>query len=122
MTGILIIDDNYEDLKRVSSILSSFGYTILGEARDGETGIVIFKEKKPDLVIIDLILTGINGIDLLRAIRSESPDAKAILCTAAGQGSIVELAMRTGANGYVVKPYDPEILLAAVRRVLGNPG
>lgn len=122
MTGILIIDDNYEDLKRASSILSSFGYTILGEASDGETGIVIFKEKKPDLVIIDLILTGINGIDLLRAIRSESPDAKAILCTAAGQGSVVELAMRTGANGYVVKPYDPEILLAAVRRVLGNPG
>lgn len=121
MTGILIIDDTLVDLKRASEILSSFGYQISGMAIDGETGISMFREKKPDLIIIDLILTGMNGIEVLKLIRTEFPIARAILCTSAGQGSIVDLAMRIGANGYIVKPYDPEILLSAVRRILGSP-
>jgi two-component system chemotaxis response regulator CheY len=122
MSGILIIDDTPDDLKRASAILSSFGYQVSGNAPDGETGISLYRKLSPDLVIIDLILTGINGMDVLRTIRSEFPDARAILCTSAGQGSIVDLAMRTGANGYVVKPYDPEVLVTVVRRVLGTPG
>lgn len=121
MAGILIIDDTPADLKRASAILSSSGYEISGVAIDGESGIFMFREKRPDLVIIDLILTGMNGIEILRRIRSEFPMSRAILCTSAGQGSIVDLAMRTGANGYVVKPYDPEILLSAVRRILESP-
>jgi two-component system chemotaxis response regulator CheY len=121
MAGILIIDDTPADLKRIHEILSSAGYVIAGLSRDGEEGVSLFREKNPDLVIIDLILTGINGIEVLRRIRSESPAARAILCTSAGQGSIIDLAMRTGADGYVVKPFDPEILVSAARRVLGSP-
>lgn len=122
MTGkILIIEDTLDDLKRASAILTSSGYCVSGTASDGETGISLYRETRPDLVIIDLILSGINGIDVLRSIRAEHPDARAILCTSAGQGSMVDLAMRIGANGYVVKPYDPEILLSAVRRIMGSP-
>ncbi|PKL59925.1 MAG: two-component system response regulator, partial [Methanomicrobiales archaeon HGW-Methanomicrobiales-4] len=77
MTGILIIDDNAEDQKRASAILSSFGYRISGVASDGETGIFMYREKRPDLVIIDLILTGINGIEVLRSIRNEYPECRA---------------------------------------------
>lgn len=121
MTGILIIEDTPDDLKRASEILTSFGYHLSGVASDGETGISLYREKKPDLVIIDLILTDMNGIEVLRSIRSEFPDVRSILCTSAGQGSVVDLAMRSGANGYVVKPYDPEILVSAVRRIMGSP-
>lgn len=121
MTGrILIIEDTADDLKKVSAILTSSGYHIAGTAGDGESGIVLYREKKPDLVIIDLILSGMNGIEVLKSIRAEYPDARAILCTSAGQGSVIDLAMRVGANGYVVKPYDPEILLSAIRRVIGS--
>jgi len=122
MAGILIIDDTPEDLKRAREIIASSGYRVAGVAVDGESGIPLYRELRPDLVIIDLILTGINGIEVLRSIRAEFPDARAILCTSAGQSGMVELAMRTGANGYVVKPYDPEILVSAVRRILGSPG
>ena len=121
MTGILIIDDSDDDIKRATEILSSYGYHISGTAYNGEMGIVIYREKRPELVIIDLIMNGIHGIEVFQRIRTEYPDAKAILCTSAGQGSIVNLAMRTGVNGYVVKPYDPDILLSAVRRIMGSP-
>jgi two-component system, chemotaxis family, chemotaxis protein CheY len=121
MTGILIIEDNPEDMLRAHEILTSYGYHISGQATDGLAGISLYREKRPDLVIIDLILTGMNGIEVLRAIKAEFPDAQTILCTASGQGSIIDLAMRAGANGYVVKPYDPEILLSAVSRITGSP-
>ncbi|MCA1916915.1 response regulator [Methanospirillum hungatei] len=122
MTGILIIDDTEEDLKRTRDILSQAGYRVTGIAQDGESGLQQYCEISPELVIIDLILPGMNGIDLLQKIREVNPSARIILCTSAGQGPVIDLAMRSGANGYVVKPYDPEILLSAVRRILGSPG
>ena len=122
MSGILIIEDTDEDLKRAWEILNQAGYRVTGMAKDGESGLKQYFERSPELVIIDLILPGMNGIDVLQKIRNENPSALVILCTSAGQGPVIDLAMRTGANGYVVKPYDPEILLSAVRRILGSPG
>ncbi|HOJ97045.1 MAG TPA: response regulator [Methanospirillum sp.] len=122
MSGILIIEDTKEDLERARDILTGSGYQVTGIAPDGESGIEKYCEISPDLVIIDLILPGMNGIDVLHAIRNENPNARIILCTSAGQGTVIDLAMRSGANGYVVKPYDPEILLSAVRRISGSPG
>ncbi len=122
MAGILIIDDADEDLKRAREILSQAGYRINGIAKDGESGLQQYFERSPELVIIDLILPGMNGIDLLQKMREANPSARIILCTSAGQSPVIDLAMRSGANGYVVKPYDTEILLSAVRRILGSPG
>lgn len=122
MSGILIIEDTDEDLKRAWEILNQAGYLVTGMAKDGESGLKQYFERSPELVIIDLILPGINGIDILQKIREGNPSARIILCTSAGQGPVIDLAMRSGANGYVVKPYDPEILLSAVRRILGSPG
>jgi two-component system chemotaxis response regulator CheY len=119
MTSILIIDDTNEDGKRAEEILKKAGYTIIGPARDGETGIALYKNHMPNLVMIDLIMEGMNGMEVLKTIKTEYPSARAILCTSAGQGSIVDLAMRSGANGYVVKPYNSDILVSAVIRALG---
>ncbi len=122
MSGILIIEDTKDDYERAREILTGSGYRVIGIATDGESGIKKYGEKSPDLVIIDLILPGMNGIDVLHAIRDENPQARIILCSSAGQGPVIDLAMKSGANGYVVKPYDSEILLSAVRRILGSPG
>ena len=122
MPGILIIEDTDEDLNLAIKILTSSGYQVTGTAKDGESGLKQYSDISPELVIIDLILPGMNGIETRHKIRDIDPSACIILCTSAGQGSVIELAMRSGANGYVVKPYDPEILLSAVRRTLGSPG
>lgn len=122
MSGILIIEDTDEDLKRAREILFNSGYRDIVMARDGESGLKQYIEYSPDLVIIDLFLPDMNGIDILQKIREKNSHTRVILCTSASQGPVIDLAMRGGANGYVVKPYDPDILLSAVRRVLGSPG
>jgi len=121
MTSVLIIDDTTEDQKRAEVVLSSAGYGIIGRASGGEEGIRLFQSLKPDMVLVDVIMPGINGIDTLRAIRLINPRALIILCTSIGRSDVVALAMRSGANAYVVKPYDPEILINSIRRILERP-
>jgi two-component system, chemotaxis family, chemotaxis protein CheY len=121
MTSILIIDDTAEDRKRAEVVLSSAGYGIIGRATGGEEGIQLYRNLKPDMVLVDVIMQGINGIDTLRAIRMINPRALIILCTSIGRSDVVALAMRNGANAYVVKPYDPEILINSIRRIMERP-
>ena len=71
--------------------------------------------------MLDLIMPDINGIEVLRRIRADDPDAKVIMCTSVGEESMVDLARRMGARGYVVKPYIADNLLGAVKRVYGPP-
>jgi two-component system, chemotaxis family, chemotaxis protein CheY len=120
MTTILIVDDTAEDRKKAVTILNTAGYRIIGTASTGEDGIQKYKELNPDLVMIDVIMPGMNGIDTLREIRTLNASAQIILCTSVGKHDIINLAMRSGANGYIVKPYDSEILLTAIRRIIEN--
>lgn len=120
MTKILIIDDTKEDRERARLILESAGYQVTSSASDGETGLSHYQKLNPDITLIDVIMPGINGIDVLREIREVNPLAHIILCTSVGQHTIIDLAMRSGANGYVVKPYNPEILLTAIQRIVEN--
>ncbi|MDD3575223.1 MAG: response regulator [Methanospirillum sp.] len=116
--GILIIDDTDFDRNLLRSILLSAGYEIAGLASCGEEGVRQFHALKPCLVMLDLIMPDINGIEVLRRIRMDAPDAKIIMCTSVGEESMVDLAKRMGARGYVVKPYIADNLLGAVKRVL----
>jgi len=117
MTKILIIDDTLRDRESAKNILSSSGYQIVGVATDGESGFIEYQKLNPDLTLIDVIMPGMNGIETLLEIRKINPLAKIILCTSIGQNTVVDLAMRSGASGYVVKPYNADILITSVKRV-----
>ncbi|PWR76137.1 response regulator [Methanospirillum stamsii] len=119
--GILIVDDTDFDRNLLRSILLSAGYEISGLASSGEEGILRFKELQPTLVLLDLIMPDLNGIEVLRRIRVFQPDAKIMMCTSVGEDTMVDLARRMGARGYVVKPYIAENLLSAVSKVMGPP-
>lgn len=86
---------------------------------DGESGIACCLKKRPALVIVDMMMPDMNGIEVLKIIKTEIPESKVILCTAAGSEVMVALAMRHRADGYIVKPYDREKLLMSVQRSLG---
>lgn len=118
MTSILIVDDTPADVSKATETLGTQGYQIAGVAPDAATAISMAREHHPDLIIMDLILNGMNGLDVIRTIREEFPQIIAILCSQSGGESIVDLAMRSGAAGYVVKPYQPEILRTCVQRAL----
>ncbi|MDX8549441.1 response regulator [Methanospirillum sp. J.3.6.1-F.2.7.3] len=120
--GILIIDDTDFDRNLLRSILASAGYEIAGLANCGEEGIRQYEALAPQLVMLDLIMPDLNGIEVLRRIRAEHPDAKVMMCTSVGEENMVTLARKMGARGYVVKPYIAENLLSAVKKIIGPPG
>jgi len=118
MIRILIVDDTPADGIKATEALRTMGYQITGIAPDGATAIRMARVHLPDVIIMDLILDDMNGLDVIRSIKIDCPQVKAILCSQSGGESIVDIAMKSGAAGYVVKPYLPEILRSCVQRVL----
>ena len=117
---ILIVDDTLFKRTLLKNILFSGGHTIVGEAADGEEGIAKYKELKPDLVTMDVVMPKLNGIESLKGIRQFDPNAKVVMCTAVGQEQMVKLAIKTGARGYIVKPFQAPKVLEEVKNVLAS--
>lgn len=112
---ILIVDDSPTERHVLQQLLVGRGYEV-AIAEDGETGIVRAKEVKPDLILMDVVMPGINGYQATRSLTRDD-DTKhipVILCTSKGQDTDRIWGMRQGANDYLVKPVDPAALLAKI--------
>lgn len=121
MPTILIIDDEELDRKVLHSILLSAGYEVIGTARSGEEGVELCKTLRPDLVTIDLMMPKMNGIEVLINLMKENNKTKALICTSAHSDPVVDLAMRHGAKGFIIKPFQAKSLLSTVKEVIGDP-
>src|SRR5690606_16088287 len=111
MGRILIVDDTLFMRTLLKNILFSGGHDIVGEAGDGDEAIAKYQELKPDLVTMDVVMPKVNGIEALKGIKTIDPNAKVVMCTAVGQEQMVKLAIKTGAKGYIVKPFQaPKVL------------
>ena len=116
---VLICDDTAFMRLMVGDILRKAGFEIVGEAETGTQAVEKYKQLKPDLVTMDIVMPEMSGIDAARAICGEDPKAKIIMCSAIGQQSLVVEAIQAGAKDFVVKPFQPSRVLEAVQRVLG---
>jgi two-component system chemotaxis response regulator CheY len=115
---ILIVDDSLFMRKQIRNILSKNGYEIAGEATDGTQAVHLYRELRPDIVIMDITMPGKNGIEALKAIKEYDYNAKVIMCTALGQQSKLKEAIKIGADDYIVKPFLAKRVLDSVYRVL----
>ncbi|KAA0546323.1 response regulator transcription factor [Bacillus sp. BGMRC 2118] len=114
---ILIIEDE-EKIARVLELELSFeGYEV-GKALDGYAGLRLFLEKSWDLILLDVMLPGLSGIELLRRFRSKSPNTKVIILSAKGSVEDKVSGLDLGANDYITKPFEMEELLARIRASL----
>jgi two-component system chemotaxis response regulator CheY len=120
MGNILIVDDTLFMRTLLKNIIFSGGHTIAGEATDGDDAIEKYRELKPDLVTMDVVMPKMNGIEALKGIRAIDPQAKVIMCTAVGQEQMVKLAIKSGARGYIVKPFQAPKVLDEIKNVLGS--
>jgi two-component system chemotaxis response regulator CheY len=120
MGKILIVDDTLFMRTLLKNILFSGGHTIAGEAGDGEDGVAKYKDLKPDLVTMDIVMPKMNGIEALKAIKEFDPAAKVIMCTAVGQEQMVKLAIKSGAKGYIIKPFQAPKVLEEVKSILAS--
>jgi two-component system chemotaxis response regulator CheY len=120
MGRILIVDDTMFMRTLLKNILFSGGHDIIGEAEDGEQAVEQYQKLKPDLVTMDVVMPKMNGIDALKAIKGADPSARVVMCTAVGQEQMVKLAIKSGAKGYIVKPFQAPKVLEEVKNILSS--
>jgi two-component system chemotaxis response regulator CheY len=118
---ILLVDDAAFMRKVIKDTLSKNGYTELFEAVDGADAVAKFDEIKPDLVIMDITMPNMDGLEALKAIREKDSNASVVMCSAMGQETMVMDAVRSGAKDFIVKPFKPDRILKTVTSVLGSP-
>ena len=118
MAGVLVVDDAAFMRKVVSDALISGGHEIVGEASNGEEAVARFEELRPQLVTMDITMPEKDGLTALQEIMRLDPAARVVMCSALGQETKVLESIRAGAKDFVVKPFKPDQILAAVSAAL----
>ncbi len=116
---VLVCDDAIFMRTMISDILTQAGYEVVGEAETGTQAVEKYKQLKPDLVTMDIVMPDMGGIDAVREIVQADPNARVLMCSAMGQQGLVVEAIQAGARDFVVKPFQPSRVLEAVQRLLG---
>ncbi len=119
MGPILIIDDDEMILQTMQDVLGEEGYDVLATA-DGPRGLEIVRSKRPSLILLDLALPSMNGLEVLRKIRDIDPAIKVIVITGYGTDEASQVARRYGAYDFLGKPVGTETLLAKIRAALNS--
>ena len=119
MARILIVEDAAFMRMMLKDILTKGGYEIAGEASDGNEAVAKYKEEKPDLVTLDITMPNKDGIQALKEIKAYDPNANCLMCSAMGQQSMVIDAIQSGAKDFIVKPFQADRVIEAVKKVVG---
>ena len=122
-TKIVVVEDEADILEVIDYNLSKEGFNV-SSALDGEKGLVLVQKEIPDLVLLDLMLPGIDGIEICRQLKADSAtrSISIIMVTAKGEESDIVLGLGIGADDYVLKPFRPRELIARVKSVLRRGG
>jgi len=114
---ILLVDDAAFMRMMLKKIIAPTGNELV-EAVDGSDGVVKYKEHKPNLVILDIIMPNVDGIECLKQIIAHDKNAKVIMCSSIGQQTVVNDAIKIGARDFIIKPFDAAKVLEAVSKNL----
>lgn len=120
MHTIMLVDDAAFVRLALEKILTENNYEVIAQASNGTEAIQMYKDAKPDLVIMDITMPEMSGIDAVRGIKEFDPSAKIIMCSAMGQQSKILDAMTAGASDFIVKPYKEDRVISAVKKALGD--
>ena len=116
MAKILIVDDAAFMRMMIKDILTKNGYEVVAEAANGVEAVELYKSHQPDLVTMDITMPEMDGIEAVKQIKAVNPAAKVIMCSAMGQQSMVMDAIKAGANDFIVKPFQADRVLEAVKK------
>ena len=111
---VLVVDDAAFMRMMVKDILSKNGYEVVGEAENGMKALEKYQELKPDLTMPEM-----DGISAVKEIKKVDPNAKIVMCSAMGQQAMVIEAIQAGARDFIVKPFQADRVLEAVRKAVG---
>ena len=117
--NILICDDAAFMRMMIKDILVKNGYNIAGEAENGVKAVEKYQETKPDLVLMDITMPEMDGIQALKKIKAIDANASVVMCSAMGQQAMVIESIQAGAKDFIVKPFQADRVLEAVKKVVG---
>ena len=117
--NILICDDAAFMRMMIKDILTKNGYNVVGEAENGLKAVEKYGETKPDLVLMDITMPEMDGIEALKRIKASDASATVIMCSAMGQQAMVIESIQAGARDFIVKPFQADRVLEAVKKVIG---
>lgn len=117
--NILITDDATFMRLMLKDILTKNGYNVIGEAQNGREAVDKYKELKPDLVTLDITMPEMDGLTALKHLKEADPNAKVIMCSAMGQQAMVIEAIQNGAKDFIVKPFQPDRVVEAIKKIIG---
>jgi len=115
---ILIADDLSFIRMLQREVLTSGGHEVVGEAVNGREAVAKYQELRPDIVMLDITMPEMNGLEAMRRIFAADPAARVILCSAIGQQNLIVQAIQEGVKDFIVKPFKPERLAAAIAKAL----
>lgn len=118
MAKVLIVDDASFMRMTIKQMLEKNGHEAIGEAENGIEAVKKYIELKPDVVLLDITMPEMNGVEALRRIKELDSAAKVVICSAMGQQAMVAQAIQSGAKDFIVKPFEADRLIAAVDRVM----
>lgn len=117
MRTVLIVDDADFVRESIGRIVEKMGYSVIGEAKNGEAAVKMYKKLKPDIVTMDITMPKMNGIEALKSIINFDPDAKVIMITAFGQNNMIKESIFNGAKFFLVKPFKEEYVIRMLKGV-----
>lgn len=116
--NIMIVDDAAFMRMMVKDILSKNGFNVVGEAENGAIAVDKYMELTPDLVIMDITMPEMDGLQAVREIKKRDAQARVIMCSAMGQQAMVIDAIQSGAKDFIVKPFQADRVIEAVTKAL----
>lgn len=120
MPTVLVVDDALFMRVAISNMFKEWGYEVVGEAENGLEAIELYKVLKPDLVTMDVTMPIMSGIDAVKAIMPEFPEAKIVMITALGQQRLIREALENGAKDFITKPFEPIHLKLVADKLLST--
>lgn len=114
----LIVDDSDFILKSLRVTIKLMGGEVVGEARDGQEALELYRKLRPDLVTCDIVMPNMTGVDVVRNLMSTDPDAKIVMISSLGHQEMVREAIGAGARYFIVKPFKPAEAAATLGAVL----
>jgi two-component system chemotaxis response regulator CheY len=115
----VLIADDLKFIKLVlRDLIEKAGFRVVGEASDGEEAVELYKDKRPDVVLMDITMPKVDGLAAMKRILKFDPKANIIMCSALGQQSLIVQALQLGAKDFIVKPFREERVIAAIKTIL----
>lgn len=115
---VMVVDDSRVMRQRIRDILVEHGFKVVAEAQDGAEALVKYKEHQPALVTLDIVMPKVHGIDVLKKMLADDPEARVIVVSGLHQKSLLMDALKAGARDFIIKPFSNDELAIAANKCL----